>query len=92
MLSKKYKEITLEGLTVAYYIITSADGFGISVKIFETGESFTAKGISENVLDAVRIADKMASGTVTPETSCQGLFNQIHKKATKKVPEALSCS
>ena len=22
----------------------------------------------------------------TPETSCQGLFNQIHKKATKKVP------
>ena len=25
----------------------------------------------------------------TPETSCQGLFNQIHKKATKKVPEAL---
>ena len=28
----------------------------------------------------------------TPETSCQGLFNQIHKKATKKVPEALSCS
>ena len=23
-----------------------------------------------------------------PETSCQGLFNQIHKKATKKVPEA----
>ena len=29
---------------------------------------------------------------VVPETSCQGLFNQIHKKATKKVPEALSCS
>ena len=24
----------------------------------------------------------------TPETSCQGLFNQIHEKATKKVPEA----
>ena len=23
---------------------------------------------------------------VFPETSCQGLFNQIHKKATKKVP------
>ena len=23
---------------------------------------------------------------VTPETSCQGLFNQIHRKATKKVP------
>ena len=23
---------------------------------------------------------------VLPETSCQGLFNQIHKKATKKVP------
>ena len=30
--------------------------------------------------------------TAEPETSCQGLFNQIHKKATKKVPEALSCS
>jgi len=26
---------------------------------------------------------------VLPETSCQGLFNQIHKKSTKKVPEAL---
>lgn len=23
-----------------------------------------------------------------PETNCQGLFHQIHKKATKKVPEA----
>lgn len=23
-----------------------------------------------------------------PETSCQGLFHQIHKKSTKKVPEA----
>ena len=23
---------------------------------------------------------------VSPETSCQGLFNQIHRKATKKVP------
>ena len=23
------------------------------------------------------------------ETNCQGLFNQIHKKSTKKVPEAL---
>ena len=23
-----------------------------------------------------------------PETNCQGLFNQIHKKSTKKVPEA----
>ena len=29
---------------------------------------------------------------VLPETNCQGLFNQIHKKATKKVPEALPCS
>ena len=28
----------------------------------------------------------------SPETSCQGLFNQIHKKATKKCQEALSCS
>lgn len=27
-----------------------------------------------------------------PETSCQGLFNQIHKKSTKRVPEALSGS
>ena len=26
---------------------------------------------------------------VIPETSCQGLFNQIHNKSTKKVPEAL---
>ena len=27
--------------------------------------------------------------TAYPETNCQGLFNQIHKKSTKKVPEAL---
>ena len=26
---------------------------------------------------------------VFPETNCQGLFNQIHKKSTKKVPESL---
>ena len=26
---------------------------------------------------------------IYPETNCQGLFNQIHKKSTKKVPEAL---
>ena len=26
--------------------------------------------------------------TGNPETSCQGLFHQIHKKSTKKVPEA----
>jgi len=26
---------------------------------------------------------------VLPETNCQGLFHQIHKKSTKKVPEAL---
>ena len=25
---------------------------------------------------------------VLPETNCQGLFHQIHKKSTKKVPEA----
>ncbi len=66
MLSEKYKEFTLEALTVAYYIITSPEGFGISVKIHETGESFTAKGISDSMLEVVRIADKMVSGTVTP--------------------------
>jgi hypothetical protein len=25
---------------------------------------------------------------VFPETNCQGFFHQIHKKSTKKVPEA----
>ena len=34
----------------------------------------------------------MIAEIVKPETSCQGLFNQIHKKTTKKVPEALPCS
>jgi len=29
-----------------------------------------------------------ALALVSPETKSQGLFNQIHKKATKKVPEA----
>ena len=31
---------------------------------------------------------KKKSIYVKPETSCQGLFHQIHKKSTKKVPEA----
>jgi acetolactate synthase regulatory subunit len=48
--------------------------------------SLMSKGAS---LEAQEIRIDLA---VFPETSCQGLFNQIHKKATKKVPEALSCS
>ena len=35
----------------------------------------------------VTYAEKVQSES--PETNCQGLFNQIHKKSTKKVPEAL---
>ena len=38
------------------------------------------------------VNDLLYSGTYlfvgAPETNCQGLFNQIHKKSTKKVPEA----
>ncbi len=45
------------------------------------GENGAGKSTLMNILSGVY-----------PETSCQGLFNQIHKKATKKVPEALSCS
>ena len=38
----------------------------------------------------VRLADLMKKHNISqPETNCQGLFNQIHKKSTKKVPEAL---
>ena len=37
----------------------------------------------------VRLADLMKEHNISqPETSCQGLFNQIHKKATKKCQEA----
>ena len=32
------------------------------------------------------LLDTLESGG--PETDCQGFFNQIHKKSTKKVPEA----
>ena len=35
-----------------------------------------------------RVSDKKMDLSGCPETSCQGLFNQIHEKATKKVPEA----
>ena len=38
---------------------------------------------------ASRDAYKEKYSAVYPETNCQGLFNQIHKKSTKKVPEAL---
>ena len=42
----------------------------------------------------MRLSDNSGEGMMTlyhvfPETNCQGLFNQIHKKSTKKVPEAL---
>ena len=36
--------------------------------------------------DLVSIRDYIRDELCNPETSCQGLFNQIHKKATKKVP------
>jgi len=44
--------------------------------------SLMSKGAS---LEAQEIRIDLA---VFPETNCQGLFHQIHKKATKKVPEA----
>ena len=42
----------------------------------------------------LKVASRTAALTkmdfaVLPETNCQGLFHQIHKKSTKKVPEAL---
>ncbi len=40
----------------------------------------------------LQTCDAACESLVTPETSCQGLFNQIHKKSTKRVPEALSGS
>ena len=52
---------------------------------------------SKRVKDASSSKLKAASRTPTeiridlavlPETNRQGLFNQIHKKSTKKVPEA----
>jgi len=45
--------------------------------------SLMSKGAS---LEAQEIRIDFA---VFPETNCQGLFHQIHKKSTKKVPEAL---
>ena len=39
--------------------------------------------------DCRRAADAIRARFACPETNCQGLFNQIHKKSTKKVPEAL---
>ena len=45
------------------------------------------KNMSENTGDAYgRTIRQLLS--IYPETNCQGLFNQIHKKVTKKVPEA----
>jgi len=44
--------------------------------------SLMSKGAS---LEAQEIRIDLA---VFPETDCQGFFNQIHKKSTKKVPEA----
>ena len=48
--------------------------------------------LSSDVGESVKTGIESIGKRVDPETSCQGLFNQIHKKATKKVPEALSCS
>ena len=42
---------------------------------------FKERGIKFQFIDM-----KEKGMSVFPETNCQGLFNQIHKKATKKVP------
>ena len=47
----------------------------------------STEDISITPLSAVSYANTVdIYFNVSPETSCQGLFNQIHKKATKKVP------
>jgi len=53
----------------------------------ETEEEFLQEmgETKEHVL--IRLKEKFKLSD--PETNCQGLFNQIHKKSTKKVPEAL---
>ena len=54
-------------------------------------EALEAQGIQVNqTLWDLYKSDSMMTNysRVTPETSCQGLFHQIHKKSTKKVPEA----
>ena len=45
------------------------------------------KCLGTEVTTAQSLKDTFKSAS--PETNCQGLFNQIHKKSTKKVPEAL---
>ena len=68
---------------------------GISLSFEDNAHSV---GIPPIIKASVLMLDKMIAHQgkfnilVFPETSCQGLFNQIHKNATKKVPEALSCS
>ena len=73
--------------------------------IFRAGDSTEVMGlvlsgstlvIQEDLWGHRNILSKCNTGdffgepyAATPETNCQGLFNQIHKKSTKKVPEAL---
>ena len=77
MISEKYSEFSLNGLTVAYYIITSAEGFGLSIFVVETGESFTADVISKDKSYVIAITDKMVAGTVTPVTAPYVLHDML---------------
>ena len=70
------------GINSGAYVAEIVRGGLMSVDV---GQTEAGRSLGLNYLDTMRFI-------VIPETSCQGLFNQIHKKATKKVPEALSCS
>ena len=57
-------------------------------EIIRAGIQAVDKGQTEAARSLGLTAGHTMSKVVLPETSCQGLFNQIHEKATKKVPEA----
>ena len=82
---KKYKEVA----SLLINVLKDKESIDIQ-QAFSNAINFSplCKGAIEGVFTwASRIAlEEGKLLVVYPETSCQGLFNQIHKKATKKVP------
>ena len=60
----------------------------LSPMVSRESSSYAVTSLSSAMSKGDRRAPQLTSMllAVLPETSCQGLFNQIHKKATKKVP------
>ena len=90
-LAKSFREGFLSGGLEVYPIKEELIDAVVGGQLFSSLLSVSAITVAF-CANMLMVQDKVTGArndlTVTPETNCQGLFNQIHKKSTKKVPEA----